>query len=203
MDADRMELNAILMSLYLMIENKERIIYFPLWNNKVADKNMYRKPLTENRYQNFDVMMLSHTLQFPIHDWKELRAKLRKARGQPHSKEIVLSQAKEKMNRIYQKHKKTDAYFKRFDEIGRYFRFDTHFLVGGPYFFATFFWRLHEVLAELLEHRLSTWHWLTWVAIPQRRSDKNDWLELGSMTELIEKITIKHHGNSKIKGALK
>lgn len=176
MDADRHSMEAILISMIMLIGNKNLIVYFPLWKNKLA-KGIYRSPKTENRYQNFDVVFLSHTLQFPIHDWKELREKLRKVKGKSHTKEINLILSDKTIENLCKKHEKTNTYYKKRDLFDRYFKFDTHFLVGGPYAFAKTYTIMREFLKDNLEEEFMSSVFLYWRILPQVCSPKNDWLE--------------------------
>lgn len=194
MDADRCSMEAILVSMIMLIENRNYIIYFPLWKNKLA-KGIYRSPITENRYQNFDVVFLSHTLQFLIHDWKELRAKLRKVKGKPHTKEINLILSDKTIENIYKKHEKTNAYYKKQDLFDRYFRFDTHFLIGGPYSFAKTYTIMREFLKDNLEEEYMTSLFSYWRILPQVCSPKNNCLkeiEIGFYDRRYEKDHINY-----------
>lgn len=96
MDANRKALNALFVSMAMLLENRNLIIYFPLWHNKIA-KDLYRTDDLDNRQQNFDVVFMFHTLQFPIHHWKELRGKLKKIKCRLHTKEINLFATDEKI----------------------------------------------------------------------------------------------------------
>jgi hypothetical protein len=176
MDGDRRALEALLISMVMLIENRNLIIYFPLWKNKLA-KGIYRSNKTEHRYQNFDVVFLSHTLQFPIHDWKELRAKLKRVKGKPHIKEINLILSDKTIENICMKYEKTNNYYKKRDLLDRYFRFDTHFLVGGSYSFSKTYTVIKEFLKKNLEYEFITSIFLYWRILPQVCSPKNDWLE--------------------------
>lgn len=176
MDADRKALNALLVSMAMLLENRNLIIYFPLWHNKIA-KDLYRTDDLDNRQQNFDVVFMFHTLQFPIHHWKELRRKLKKIKCSLHTKEINLFATDEKIGRLCDKHKKKDIYFKERDLFDRYFRFDTHFFIGGPYDFAQSYNELRKLLDTPLEHNFCSHYFQNWVAFPQVCSAKNDWLE--------------------------
>lgn len=176
MDADRHSMEAILISMIMLIKNRNLIVYFPLWKNKFAE-GIYRSSITENRCQNFDVVFMSHTLQLPIHDWKELRAKLRKVKGEPHTKEINLILSDKTIENLCKKHEKINAYFKKQDLFDRYFRFDTHFLVGGPYAFAKTYTIMREFLTNNLEQEYMTSLFPYWWILPQVCSPKNDWLD--------------------------
>ena len=190
MDMDRRSMEAILVSMIMLIENKSLIIYFPIWKNKLAKDMYYRSQKTENRYQNFDVVFLSHSLQFPVHDWKELRTILRKVKGKVHTKEINLILSDKTIENLCNKHKRTNAYYKKRDLFDRYFRFDTHFLIGGPYAFAKTYTIMREFLKDNLEEEFMTSLFSYWRILPQVCSPKNDWtpeIEIGFYDRRYEK----------------
>lgn len=51
-------------------------------------KGVYYGTITENRYENLAVVFLTHVLQFPRSDWKEIRSKLKKCKGERRKKSI-------------------------------------------------------------------------------------------------------------------
>lgn len=99
MDGDRKALKSVLMSLILLLNRKNIIVYLSLWNNKVP--KYYNEGLRylediQTRKNNFDVVFIPHYLQLPIHEWKTMRTKLKRITGLKHTFKTDIGKEKTK-----------------------------------------------------------------------------------------------------------
>lgn len=181
MDADRAALHSILLSMALLMENKKAILYFPLWKNKPTS-GLYIDCNFENRYENFDVVFLSHTLQFKVDDWKKIRCRLGKIKGEYHTRDINIVDFEKRAQQICKSYEKSDRYYKKLDLLDRRFRFDTLIFIGGPYSFARSFIELKELISLPLESNYISSFYQDWIALPERRWSRKryeDAIEIG------------------------
>lgn len=181
MDADRAALNSLLLSMAVLMERREVIIYFPLWKNKPAS-DLYMEETSEKRYENFDVVFLSHTLQFPACDWKKLRLRMRKIKGEYHTRDINIIDFEKRAHWICKAYEKREACYKKLDLLDRRFRFDTLIFIGGPYSFARSFIELKELISLPLESNYISSFYQNWISLPERRWSRKryeDTIEIG------------------------
>ena len=191
LDGDRDSFQALVFGMMELIEHKDNtIVYFPLWKNVPAEL-MYPWDRSENRSDNFDVVFLSHALQFPLKNWKTLRQKLKKAPGKDHNIDFNFQWAVEKATRIKGNFERTKTYYKDIANFKRYFRFDTHFFVGGVYSFCSFLCDIARFLEQNLEQKYRTSVYVDWTSLPL--DYKYDYMEIGLWDRRYEK---EHYGNS-------
>ena len=167
MDADRKTFQALCFSMMRLIENKNLIVWFPLWNNKPA-KSMYNiKGYMESRCENFDVIFLSHALQFPLCNWKALRQKLKKAKGKYHKENFNFNWACNKAERLSKDFDTKKFGLRKKDTLKYSFKFDTHIFVGGVRSFTDFF----NICADFLKKHSEDYFRFTpdmdWSFLPQ------------------------------------
>lgn len=190
MDGDRKAFQAIAFSMMHLIENKDTIIYFNLWNNKPA-KIMYKWERSGKRCENFDVVFMSHALQFKIKDWKEIRNKLKKTKAYKHSEKFNLDWASGKAERLKSKFEKKEIYIKQKDRFNYRFEYDTHFFVGGVQSFTELFIDISEYLKTNLEQYYMSFPDMEWTFLPQfvnRKLRFDDPMEIGFWDRRFEEV---------------
>lgn len=166
LDADRKAFQALAFSMMELIQHKDTIIHFQLWNNAPAEI-MYFWKRDENRSENFDVVFFSHALQFKIKDWKMLRNKAKKVKGNVKTVDLDLNWATAKTTKLNSKFSKTDIYHKEKDRFIYRFAFDTHFFIGGVQSFTEFYLDIVEFLGKNLEHKYKATPFVDWMYLPQ------------------------------------
>lgn len=159
LDGDRKALNAILMSLLMLMEKKDIIVYFPLWHNEIP--KYYNDGFScflhdgNPRKNDFDVVFLPHYMQFSVHDWKEIRQSIKKLKGEKHKFRADSELKKRELEPQLEHYSHTKAHFGDKDAFEHYCQFDTLFFVGGKYSFAQLFCDLSEMLQKPLEKNFS------------------------------------------------
>lgn len=150
-DADRKGLNAIMLSAFMMIKEKNIIIYFPLQKNDNADYwgNLNSTIVSEKPV--YDVVFMHHSTQISVSKWKKIKQSFKYGKNIRKSVKVNIDLEYELYESKYKKFEKTENYYKKQDVFSHCYKYDTCFFVGGTYSFMQLFTDLKKMLELPLE----------------------------------------------------